>query len=64
MESLAGSRWFSVVLDVDSLGFIAEIMSMKIDQWSINLPFPPAAVAVSSAGAINAASWREIGFLR
>jgi hypothetical protein len=40
MESLAGAHWICVVLDVDSLGFIAKIMSMMINQWPNQTPEP------------------------
>ena len=33
MESLAGASWILFEFDMDSLGIVTKIMSMKIDQW-------------------------------
>ena len=49
------------MLVMDSLGFITEIMSMKIDQWPNKSPEP---TAVAAAVAIPAASRRWLSFFR
>jgi hypothetical protein len=49
------------MLVMDSLGFITEIMSMKIDQWPNQSPEP---TAVAAAVAIPAASRRWLSFFR
>jgi len=61
MESLAGSYRSLFMLVMDSLGFITEIMSMKIDQWPNQSPEP---TAVAAAVAIPAASRRWLSFFR
>ena len=50
------------MLVMDSLGFITEIMSMKIDQWPNQSPEPTAVGAVSSA--VRVASRRWLSFFR
>ena len=52
------------MLDVDSLGFIAEILIMKIDQWPNKSPEPTAVGAGSSAVAVHVASRRWLSFFR
>ena len=64
MESLAGAARILLILDMDSLGFITEIMSLKIDQWPNKSPEPTAVGAVSSAVAVHAASRRWLSFFR
>ena len=75
MESLAGASRILLILDMDSLGFIAEIMSLKIDQPPNKSPEPTAVLsvrsfgakadgAVSSAVAVHVAGRRWLSFFR
>ena len=64
MESLAGAYRILFMLDMDDLGFITEIMSLKIDQWPNKSPEPTAVGAVRSAIAVHAASRRWLSFFR
>jgi hypothetical protein len=64
MEPFDGAYRILFVLDMDSLGFITEIMSMKIDQWPNKSPEPTPVGAVSSASRFTVFGPAWLSFFR